>query len=47
MFELMVNDKLCNFVALYRSPGQSQDLFESFKGNLELNFKSSVQNSTP
>ena len=47
MFELMVNDKLCNFIALYRSPGQSQDLFESFKGNLELNSKSSVENSTP
>ena len=36
MFELMINDKLCNLIALYRSPGESQDLFES-----------SVQNSTP
>ena len=29
-FELMVGDKLCNFIELYRSPSQSQDLFESF-----------------
>ena len=43
-FELMVGDKLCNFIALYRSPSQSQDLSESFKENLELNLKSAVQN---
>ena len=44
-FELMVGDKLCNFIALYRSPSQSQDLFESFKENLELNLESVVQNN--
>ena len=44
-FELMVGDKLCNFIALYRSPIQSQDLFESFKENLELNLESAVQNN--
>ena len=44
-FELMVGDKLCNFIALYRSPSQSQDLFESFKENLELNLESAVQNN--
>ena len=38
----MVGDKLCNFIALYRSPNQSQDLFESFKKNLELNLESAV-----
>ena len=42
--ELMVGDKLCNFIALYRSPSQSQDLSESFKENFELNLKSAVQN---
>ena len=35
-FELMVGDKLCDFIALHRSPNQSQDLFESFKENLDL-----------
>ena len=44
-FELMVGDKLCNFIALYRSPSQSQDQFESFKENLELNLESVVQNN--
>ena len=41
----MVDDKLCNFIALQRSPSQSQDQFESFKENLELNLESAVQNS--
>ena len=44
-FELMVDDKLCSFIALYRSPSQSQDLFESFKENLELNLESAAQNN--
>ena len=44
-FELMVGDKLCNFIALYRSPSQSQDQFESLKGNLELNLESAVQSN--
>ena len=44
-FELMLCDKLCNFTALYRSPSQSQDLFESFKENLELNLEFAVQNN--
>ena len=44
-FELMVGDKLCNFIALYRSPSQLQDQFESFKGNLELNLETAVQNN--
>ena len=38
-FELMVGYKLCNFIILHRSPSQSQDLLESFKGNLELNIE--------
>ena len=36
-FELKIGDKLCNFVALYRSPSQTQDEFEKFSDNLELN----------
>ena len=44
-FELMVADKLCIFMTLYRFPSQSQGLFESFKENLELNFEFAVQNN--
>ena len=39
-FELTLSDKLCNFIALYRSPSQSQYPFEFFKENLELNLES-------
>ena len=35
-FELKIGDKLCNFVALYRSPSHTQDEFEKFSDNLEL-----------
>ena len=41
----MAGDKLCNFIALYRCPSRSQNLFESFKENLELNLESAVQNN--
>ena len=36
-FELKVGDKLCSFVAYYRSPSQTQDEFEKLSENLELN----------
>ena len=36
-FELKIGDKLCNIVALYRSPSQTQDEFEKFSDNLQLN----------
>ena len=35
-FELKIGDKLCHFVALYRSPSQIQDDFLSFSENFEL-----------
>ena len=35
-FELQIGDKICNFVALYRSPSQSQDDFETFADNFEM-----------
>ena len=41
--ELMVGDKLCDFIALYTSSSQSQDLLEFFKENLELNLESALQ----
>ena len=42
-FEVIVVDKLCNRIALYRSPWQLQDLLESVKENLKLNLESAVQ----
>ena len=44
-FELLVGDTLCNFITLYRSPSQSQDLFEPFEENFELYLESAVQNN--
>ena len=35
-FELQIVDKICNFVALCRSPSQSQDDFEIFADNFEM-----------
>ena len=35
--ELKVGDKIYNFVVLYRSPSQSQDEFETFSDNFEMN----------
>ena len=34
---MKIGEKLCNFVALYHSISQSQDKFEAFEKNLELN----------
>ena len=42
-FELKPAGKTCNFLSLYRSPSQSQDDFETFIENLELNLENSVQ----
>ena len=33
----MTGDKKCNFISLYRSRSKSNDNFESFTDNLELN----------
>ena len=41
-FEIKIADKICNFVSLYRSPSQSNNEFESFADNLELNLDSIV-----
>ena len=38
-FELKIRDKLCTFVALYRSPSQSEDNFETFIDDFELNLE--------
>ena len=34
---MKIGYKLCNFIALYRSPSQSQNEFEIFTKNLEPN----------
>ena len=35
-YELQIGDKICNFVALYRSPSQSQDDCETFADNFAM-----------
>ena len=35
---MRIGEKLFNFIILYRSPSQSQDEFEVFLKNFELNF---------
>ena len=35
-FDLIISNKLCSFVALYRSPSQSQDYFATFSDNFEM-----------
>ena len=45
-FEIKIGGKLCRFVSLYHSPGQSQDNFESFAHNLELNIDTATANNT-
>ena len=34
---MKIGDKVCNFLALFRSPSQSQDEFETIGENLQLN----------
>ena len=35
-FDLIISNKFCSFVALYRSPSQSQDNFATFSDNFEM-----------
>ena len=42
-FELKIGDKYCNFIALYRSPSQSQDDFETFSDNFEMTLENLSQ----
>ena len=35
-FDLIISNKLCSFVVLYRSPGQSQDYFATFFDDFEM-----------
>ena len=39
-FEVSIANKICHFIHLYRSPSQTQDEFQIFRSNLELNLDS-------
>ena len=45
-FELKIGDKLCTFFNLYRSPSQSQDIFETFIDNFKLNSETLSQKNS-
>ena len=45
-FEIRIGGKLCRSVSLYRSPSQSQDDFESFANNFELNIDTATAHNT-
>ena len=36
---MIIGNKICNFTTLHRSPGQNQDDFQAFTGNLEMNLE--------
>ena len=46
-FELNIGGKICNFISLYRSTSQTQDEFEKFIDNLELNLDILCQSPFP
>ena len=42
-FEMMISNKLCKFISLYRSPSQSTDEFENFVYDLDLTLEALTQ----
>ena len=36
VFQVLIANKLCNFISLYRSPSQLTDISDQFTDNLEL-----------
>ena len=42
-FKIMVGNKICNFITLYRSPSQNQDDFQAFVDNLDMNLETLAQ----
>ena len=42
---MKIGEKLCNFIVLYNSPCQSQDDFETFLKNFELNLDTILANN--
>ena len=45
-FEIRIGGKLCRFVSLCRLASQSQDEFESFANDFELNLNMAAANNT-
>ena len=44
-FEIKIGEKICNLIILYCSPSQSQDDFETFPKNLEINLDKILANN--
>ena len=44
-FQIKIGEKLCNFIVLHRSKSQSQDNFERFLKNFELNLDTILANN--
>ena len=44
--KIKIGGKLCRFVSLYPSPSQSQDDFEAFANNFELNLVAATATNT-
>ena len=42
-FEIMIGNKICNFITLYRLPSQNQNDFQTFIDNLEMNLETLEQ----
>ena len=42
-FEIMISNKLCNFISLYRSPSESSDEFKNFVFKLDLTLEALTQ----
>ena len=40
---MMIGNKICNFITLFRSPSQNQDDFQAFIDNLEINLETLAQ----
>ena len=36
VFQVLIGNKLCNFISLYQSPSQTTDIFDQFVDNLGL-----------
>ena len=46
IFKVLIGNKLCNLISLYRLPSQLTDVFDQFADNLELTIDE-VANSNP
>ena len=42
-FEIMIENKICNFITLYKSSIQNQDDFHAFIDNLERNLETLME----